>query len=74
MQLIDQNSKRVLAWNLGTAGGKEQAIPFVIVHKRQDRTILFSDSMPDRFWRDRCEVVSLLSMPSPGAMIIIPEA
>jgi hypothetical protein len=46
MQLIDQNSKRVLAWNLGTAGGKEQAMqrrdwffaaPFVIVHKRQDR-------------------------------------
>src|SRR5258706_5062901 len=46
VQLVDQTRKRVLARNIGTAGGNEQAMqrrdrvfaaPFVIVDERQDR-------------------------------------
>ena len=45
VQLVDQTRKRVLARNIGTAGGNEQAMqrrdrvfaaPFVIVDERQD--------------------------------------
>ena len=46
MQLIDEASNRILARNIGTAGGNKQAmqrsdpvftVPFEIVHERQDR-------------------------------------